>query len=282
MTFDATIKDMGRDSPDDFLAAFDREPHAAARLLNIDLSTVTRSADLVFGIGDPLQEVIHLDFQSSAAAWKHADLMVYNALLFSHYHVPVHTVIVLLRPEASHSNMSGVVHYAARPERGSMNFVYEVVRLWERPAEDFLTGELGVTPLAMLARLPKGAPEEGLSVLAERVVDRITREAPSERARKLVTQALLLTGLRVKRDLAARIFRGVRIMQESDTYLMIVDEGREKATRDDILVVGEERLGAPDESVRLELANVTDLERLRRMIRRAAKAANWQEILNTA
>ncbi|HET6880130.1 MAG TPA: hypothetical protein VFI31_08240 [Pirellulales bacterium] len=71
-------------------------------------------------------------------------------------------------------------------------------------------------------------------------------------------------------------------MQESDTYLMIVDEGREKATRDAILVVGEERLGLPDESVRVELASVTDLERLGRMIRRAVKAASWQEILNTA
>jgi hypothetical protein len=63
---------------------------------------------------------------------------------------------------------------------------------------------------------------------------------------------------------------------------MIVDEGREKASRDAILMVGEERLGAPDDFVRAELANVTDLERLKRRIRRAAKAASWQEILETA
>jgi hypothetical protein len=28
----------------------------------------TEKADLIFGLGDPLEEVIHLDFQSSAAA----------------------------------------------------------------------------------------------------------------------------------------------------------------------------------------------------------------------
>ena len=34
-------------------------------------------------------------------------------------------------------------------------------------------------------------------------------------------------------------------MHESDTYLAILDEGQEKATREDILVVGEERIPRP-------------------------------------
>src|SRR5207237_6264408 len=108
MTFDATLKDMGRDSPHGFLAAFDRPPTVPVKLLNVDLSTVTTAADLILGLGDPLEEIIQLDFQSSAAAWKHADLMVFNTLLFAHNHVPVHTVVILLRPEAAHSNMNGV------------------------------------------------------------------------------------------------------------------------------------------------------------------------------
>jgi hypothetical protein len=154
MTFDATLKDMGRDSPQGFLAAFDRPPAGPVKLLNVDLSTVTTAADLILGIGEPLEEILQLDFQSSAA-WKHADLMVYHALLFAHHHVPVHTVLILLRPEAAHSNMSGAIRYAPRPERGSMNFGYEVVRLWERPAEELLAADLGVVPLAMLGRLPE-------------------------------------------------------------------------------------------------------------------------------
>src|SRR5262249_51417498 len=153
MTFDATLKDMGRDSPRGFLAAFDRPPAVPVKLLNVDLSTVTTAADLILGLGEPLQEIIHLDFQSSAAAWKHADLLVYNALLFAHYHVPVHSVIVLLRPEAAHAKLNGVIRYAPRPERGSMVFGYEVVPLWQRPAEELLASDLGVTPLAMLGRL---------------------------------------------------------------------------------------------------------------------------------
>lgn len=282
LTFDATLKDMGRDSPQGFLAAFDRPPTGPVKLLNVDLSTVTASADLILGLAEPLKEIVQLDFQSSAAAWKHADLMVYNALLFAHYHVPVHTVVILLRPEAAHSNLNGVLRYAPRPQRGNMDFRYEVVRLWERPAEELLAADVSVTPLALLGRLPEGVSlEDGLTSVAGRFAERLTREAPPERVKKLLTDALLLTGLRVRRDVAARIFRGVRIMQESDTYLMILDEGREKEARNAVLFIGEERWGSPEESVKSQLNNITDLDRLERMIRRAVKAANWQEILDT-
>ena len=133
MTFDATLKDMARASPAGFLAAFDQPPVLPVRLLNVDLSTVTRAADLSVGLGEPVQEIVHIEFQSSAAAWKHADLMVYNALLFAHYRAPVHSVVILLRPEAAHSSLSGVVRYAPRPERGRMEFSYEIVRLWDAP-----------------------------------------------------------------------------------------------------------------------------------------------------
>jgi hypothetical protein len=60
-----------------------------------------------------------------------------------------------------------------------------------------------------------------------------------------------------------------------------LDEGQEKALREAILVVGEERFGPSDEPIRYQLTNVTDLDRLKRMHRRAVKAATWQEILET-
>jgi hypothetical protein len=281
-TFDATLKDMGRDSPQGFLATFDRPASLPVRLLNVDLSTVTTSADLILGLGAPLEEIIHIDFQSSAAAWKHADVMVYNSLLFAHYHVPVHSIIILLRPEAAHSNLNGTIHYAPRPGRGRMDFDYEVVPLWERPAEELLAADLGVTPLAMLGRLPEGLLlEDGLAAVAQRVMERLTKEAAPDRMKKLLTDAFLLTGLRVRRDVAARIFRGVRAMHESDTYLAILDEGQEKCAREAILLVGAARIGAPDEALKTQLSTITDLDRLKRMITRAATAGTWQEVLET-
>jgi hypothetical protein len=139
-----------------------------------------------------------------------------------------------------------------------------------------------VVPLAVLGRLPEGLSlEAGLAAVAQRVAERVVAEATPERAKKLLTDAYLLTGLRIRRDAAARIFRGVRVMHESDTYLAILDEGQEKFAKEAILLFGEERLGTPEDVVRRELNNVMDLERLRRMVRRTAKAATWQEILET-
>src|SRR5262249_14211489 len=167
---------------------------------------------------------------------------------------------------------------APKPE-GSVGVI---VPLWERPAEDLLAADLGVAPLAVLGRLPADVSlEDGLTAVAQRLAERLIKEAPPERVKKLLTDALLLTGLRVRRDVAVRIVRGVRVMEESDTYLMILDQGQEKASRDAVLAVGEEKFGLPDEAVKTQLNLITDLDRLRRMIRRAAKAANWQEILDT-
>jgi hypothetical protein len=70
-------------------------------------------------------------------------------------------------------------------------------------------------------------------------------------------------------------------MEESDTYLMILEEGEMKGARWVILTQGEDRLGSPDESVKAALQNITDLDRLMRMARRTPKAASWQEILDT-
>jgi hypothetical protein len=70
-------------------------------------------------------------------------------------------------------------------------------------------------------------------------------------------------------------------MEESDTYQMILDRGQEKGSREAILVVGEERIGPSDEAIGSQLSNVTDLDRLRRLFRRALKATSWQEILET-
>jgi hypothetical protein len=70
-------------------------------------------------------------------------------------------------------------------------------------------------------------------------------------------------------------------MQESDTYLMILDEGQEKHARKAVVLVGEERLGAASESFKAQLEGISDLERLDRMIRRAVRAGSWQDILDT-
>ena len=104
--FDATMKDLGAGYPGDFLAAFDRATAEPTRSINVDLSTVTTAADIVIGLGDPLREIIHIDFQASADKAKGRDTLVYSALLHRQYGLPVHSILVLLRPKAAHSEVT--------------------------------------------------------------------------------------------------------------------------------------------------------------------------------
>ena len=156
-----------------------------------------------------------------------------------------------------------------------MDFNYEIIRLWERPAAELLAADLGVVPLAVLGRLPADlSVEQGLAAVAQQLVTRILSDAPPDRARKLLTDALLLAGLRIRREVATKIFRGVRVLEESDTYLMIVDIGQEKAMRRIILLLGEKRFGPPDEAVKAELSNITDLDQLTQLALRASEAGS--------
>ena len=150
------------------------------------------------------------------------------------------------------------------------------------PAEELLAGPLGTAPLAMLGALPAGlSAEDAMTAVAQRLIERLERETPPERARKLLTAAFLLTGLRVPRDVARQIFRGVRAMRDSDTYLAIIDEGREEQAREDILFLGSERFGSPDETTSATLGAIADLDRLKRIFRRCLHASNWQDLLGT-
>jgi hypothetical protein len=284
LPFDATLKDLAQANPRGLLAAFDAPTTQPVSLLNIDLSTVTTSADLVFGLGEPLQEIVHLDFQSSASATKHADIVVYNALLYRQYQVPVHSIVVLLRPQAAHANLQGNVIYAPRPGRGKMEFHYEVVRLWERPASELLAGDVGALPLAVLGQLPAEVElEVALGGVIDQLIRRMQTDAAPERVRRLLTASYVLTGLRVPRDVALELFQGVRAMRDSDTYLAILDEGREagriEELRKMIIRLGKKYFGSPDEIVIAAIAAVNDPERLENLLERLADVESWQELL---
>ncbi len=85
----------------------------------------------------------------------------------------------------------------------------------------------------------------------------------------------------MNRDPAGKIIPVGQAPPESDTYLMILEEGELMQAKKDILIVGEEFVGPASESVKIQLEGITDLERLDRMVLRALKGASWQEILNT-
>ena len=172
-----------------------------------------------------------------------------------------------------------------------MDYQYELVRLWERPATELLSGEVGVLPLAVLGGLPAGVElEAGLTAVIQQLIDRLQREAAPEQVRRLLTASFVLTGLRVPRETATDLFQGVRGMRDSDTYMAILDEGREEGREEGrldevkkmIVRLGQKSLGTPDENVKTTLEAITDLDHLEALVDRIAEVKSWQELLATS
>ncbi len=115
---------------------------------------------------------------------------------------------------------------------------------------------------------------------------------PNEATRKAIEHFL---GLNELRGLMERFFevstwenllqrrRGGwwRVMEDSDTYQAILEEGAVRASHRFLLALGEKRFGPPEDAVRLAILAVEDVERLRRMGDRVVDVSSWQQLLET-
>jgi hypothetical protein len=70
-------------------------------------------------------------------------------------------------------------------------------------------------------------------------------------------------------------------MRDSDTYLAILDEGREEEAKASILRLGKKRFGPSEQQMLVQLNGITDLERLHRILDRLLDATDWQDLLDT-
>jgi hypothetical protein len=143
LPFDATLKELVRRYPLDWLAGLELDVDLPVRALDVDLSTVSAQADTVLGIGDPLSSLVHIEFQSSRDPSLPRRLLKYNALLHERFEVPVHSAVVLLRRQADKPAMNAALRYGTQGGRAGIDFRFEVVRIWQRPALAMLTAGQG-------------------------------------------------------------------------------------------------------------------------------------------
>jgi hypothetical protein len=196
LPFDATLKDIVASRTLDFEAVLGL-PLGPATVLNVDLSTLSAATDVALGYGDPVERIVDINFQASFAENLPRRVLLYNAVLHYRFNVPVHSLIVLLRPAADAVNLTGQIAYAALEPRGKVDFTFEVVRLWQRPVDSLLQGGLGTLPLAPLGQMPADVPlDEALKQVIQAVDQRLRAEATPEEAAKLLMATYVLTGLR--------------------------------------------------------------------------------------
>jgi hypothetical protein len=282
LPFDATLKDLVQSYLPDYEQQFGLSDLSPLTPLNVDLSTISAATDIALGHGDPVDTVVDLNFQASKDKELAARVLLYNGLLHFRFHVPVHSVVVLLRSAADDESLTGRIRYEVQGHRGKMNFTYEVIRLWENPLEQLLTGPLGTLPLALLSRLAaKMAVEKHLAKIVQRIQERLEQEASPEDSAKIMTATYIHSGLRYSRAVVDSVFQGVKTMEESTTYQGILEKGRAQEAQRILLRQGRKKFKKPSPEVEAALQAITDLERLERMGDRLLTASSWDDLLKT-
>ena len=288
--YDATMKYLIERHPDAW-PAFLGLPAAEVQVVEADLSTVTASADKVLLIKTVPSSLLHVEFQSSFEERLDKRILRYNVLLDYEQDLTVESAVILLRPAAERSRITGHVQRWSADGRRLLDFIYRVERVWEHPVESILTGPLGALPLAPLANVST----EDLPSVIDRMQERLRQETTPADAAELWTGTYVLMGLRFPRELSSQLLRGVRGMKESVTYMEIFEEGEAKGEargeakgeakgevkgeRNLILRLGRKRFGEPDAVTVAALEAITSVERLGQMAERLLEVENWTDLM---
>lgn len=232
-----------------------------------ELPAVARYADLVWEVaaGDDWRGVLHIELQTDSDERIGERVAEYGIRLWLRDHLPVRSVVVFLRPTQPPAS-SFVVEWRGAE---SLRYAFDVVRLWEIPAERVLARpEYDLWPLAGLMGNPT---LEATVSIAERIASApLSEHERSDLAVLLVVLAEVRLGPRVvlqalrrspmiddllRHSSVAELFReeGIREgMREG------IREGIREGMRDSVRRVIETRFGTLDAAMTEAIEAATD------------------------
>jgi hypothetical protein len=283
---DDTLKHLTELSPQDWVV-LGGWPTAAAVVIDADIGTISGATDKAIRVSGPPDWLVAVDFQSGHdTVAKLPDLLLYNSALFRRHGLQVHSLLVLLHRGADSPQLTGLYERGQSGLPFDVALRYTIVRVWQVPAKKWLSGGVGLLPLA-----PLGDVEPAdLPVVIALMKTRFAREAP-QHAGELWSATYILMGLRYEQALIQALLKGVPAMKESVTYQAILHEGKaegkaegktlgeiEEAKR--ILVLqGRNRFGEPSAETLAALDAVTDVKKLEALSVRLLEVKNWKELL---
>jgi len=279
--FDAVLKELIEKYPADWLAFFGAPTTDPVRTIDADVSTVSAATDKLFLVESDSAWLLHVEFQSSPSSGLIERLQWYNTLVRYRHGLPVRSILVLLRPSADSPQYSGVWQDRLPGGMTYLEFHYQAIRLWQVSEAAVLQGGVGVLPLALLADVV----EKNLPNVVRRVAERLNHEVPEQHAAEtLWTQTFVLAGLRLPRSVLDPLFRGasaMSILEDSSALEYFTERAEARAFRAVLLIQGEQRFGAPAETVSAALQQLDDPRRLKRMTQRILQVNSWDELLAT-
>jgi len=277
--FDATTRELLESDPRAWLELLLGRELGDVRIQNADLSTITTEADSVLLVAEVEPWLVHLEFQSSYDPTLPLRLQRYNILVNYRHRLPVQSMALLLCPDADGPAMTGLLQHRLPDGLIYHEFRYNVVRTWERPADEILAGGLATLPLAPLARVN----ENDLPTVIHAMQERLDREATKNQAETLWTATYILMGLKYSDELIDRLLEGVQNMKESVTYQKILREGRAEGRTEEAKRIlkrqGSRRFGKPDAHIEAAIDAIADLDRLEQLTDRVLEVTGWEELL---
>ena len=278
--FDASTKYLLATHLADWLSLLGRPVIAPVEIIEADLSTVSSAADKILRVHETPPWLLDVEVQSSRNPKAIPNLQLYSALLENRFGLLVRSLLVLLRREADSPDITGLYERQFDNEVPYLVFRYQVVRVWKLDPQVFLSGGLGILPLAPLSNMAEAALPGSIHQMEKR----INQEAQPE-VGTLWTATAVLMGLRYPRDLVIQLLQGVHAMKESSFYQGILEEGRVEGALLEaaklLLRSGRARFGLPNKETVAAIEAIRDLNRLEQLHERLLAVSTWQELLAT-
>jgi hypothetical protein len=297
-SFDDTLKHLTELSPRDWVVQ-GGWPAASATVIDADIGTITGATDKVIRVAGPPDWLVAVDFQAGHdTVAKLPDLLLYNSAMFKRHGLPVRSLLVLLDRGADSAKLTGLYERGFPSEPFDAALRYRCLRVWEVPAEKWLSGGLGLLPLAPLGDVRPGELPAVIAQMQQRLD--ASASLPANQKKELWSATYILMGLRYDEALIQTLLKGVSTMMESVTYRAILEkgkaegeakgkaegeakgkaEGKAEEARRILLILGRDQFGEPTASARTVLDGLDDLNRLEKLAKRLKQARSWQELLD--
>lgn len=287
--YDSVFKDLLERDPGGWIQLALGPVAGTPTLVDSDISTVSGAADKVVRLEQPAPFAVHFEAFASWDATVLPRALNYNGAHHRRHGLPVHTVLVVLRPEADHHSLTGEYRVVTPIRQRTHLLEYEVIRAWTLDLTTVLAGSLATLPLAPLT----DAAASRLPEVLRQMEVRLSQASPQEQ-KDLWTDTYVLLGLRYSRQSVAQLFRGIPGMRESDTYQAILEEGIERGIERGLergiergrleeavrvlFLVGTPRLGEPDAAIRRRIERETDLARVEAWLQASTQVEAWAEL----
>ncbi|MFM9960843.1 MAG: Rpn family recombination-promoting nuclease/putative transposase [Planctomycetaceae bacterium] len=287
--YDATSKELVERGPADWLRFAGFQLDGPVTIIDSDISTITGAADKVIRVDEPDPWLAHVEFMSGYERKLGLRLVRYSVLVEYRHDLPVHTIVILLRPSSDGSDITG--HYQRKLPNGTLydDFQYQVIRVWQEPLDTFLAGGIATLPLAPLADVPVEQIDNVVQVMEQRM-EQDKLDAVSTNL--LWTATYIMMGMRYPEEVTNQLLAKVSNMRESTTYQAILAEGEARGRTEGrvegrveevqtlLLKLGTHRFGPAPGNIRVAIEALSDLERLESLSVKVLDVRSWDDLLD--